>query len=132
MRRWAAKRVVVVEGTGQPGVGSVAGVSNADVINMLRGLGVPVFVILVTEGGIGSTIDEVWPYLMAMGNMGTRIDGLVINGVIPDKVDKIRHYLETYYDHLVPSTAVACARNRCSPIICMCPPSPSSPYPPCG
>jgi len=96
----AGKRVVVVEGTGQPGVGSVAGVSNADVINMLRSIGVPVFVILVTEGGIGSTIDEVWPYLMAMGNMGTRIDGLVINGVIPDKVDKIRHYLETYYERI--------------------------------
>lgn len=96
----AGKRVVVVEGTGQPGVGSVAGVSNADVINMLRDMGVPVFVILVTEGGIGSTIDEVWPYLMATSNMGTRIDGLVINGVIPDKIDKIRRYLEAYYGHI--------------------------------
>jgi hypothetical protein len=94
------KRVVVVEGTGQPGVGSVAGVSNADVINMLREIGAPVFVILVTGGGIGSTIDEIWPYLMAMGNMRTRVDGIVINGVIPDKVDKIRHYLETYYDKI--------------------------------
>ncbi len=94
------KRVVVVEGTGQPGVGSVAGVCNADVINMLRDMGVPVFVILVTEGGIGSTIDEIWPYLMAMNSMHTRIDGIVINGVIPDKVSKIRHYLESYYDRI--------------------------------
>ncbi|MHB0857506.1 MAG: AAA family ATPase [Anaerolineae bacterium] len=93
----AGKRTVIVEGTGQPGVGSVAGVSNADVINALRDMGVPVFVILVTRAGIGSTIDQVFPYLLALDHMGTEVDGLVINGVIPAKMDKVRHYLEAYY-----------------------------------
>jgi hypothetical protein len=95
------KRIVIVEGTGQPGVGSVAGVSNADVINALRAMGVPVYVAMVTEGGIGSTIDEVFPYLMALDHMDTRVDGMIVNGVIPSKVDKIRHYLETYYTKIM-------------------------------
>ncbi|MHB1296780.1 MAG: AAA family ATPase [Anaerolineae bacterium] len=94
------KRTVIVEGTGQPGVGSVAGISNADVINAMREMGVPVFVILVTRAGIGSTIDQVFPYLMALDHMGTRVDGLIINSVIPAKVDKVRSYLEAYYHNV--------------------------------
>jgi len=97
------KRIVIVEGTGQPGVGSVAGISNADVINTLREMGVPVFVIMVTRGGIGSTIDEVFPYLMAMDHVGTRVDGIIINGVIPGKLDKIEHYLGNYYKGVFPA-----------------------------
>jgi uncharacterized protein len=91
------KRIVIVEGTGQPGVGSVAGISNADVINTLRGMGVQVFVIMVARGGIGSTIDQIFPYLMALDHMGTQVNGIIINSVLPDKIDKVRHYLENYY-----------------------------------
>jgi dethiobiotin synthetase len=94
------RKVVIVEGTGQPGVGSVAGISNADVINMLREIGVPVFVAMVTRGGIGATIDEVFPYFMSMDHMGTRVDGLIINGVFLDKVGKIRESLEGYYNRI--------------------------------
>lgn len=94
------KKVVIVEGTGQPGVGSVAGVSNADVINMLREIGAPVYVIMVARAGIGSTIDQVFPYLMAMDRMGTRVDAIIVNGVLIDKIEKIRHYLETYYQQV--------------------------------
>jgi len=96
-------RVVIVEGTGQPGVGSVAGISNADVINALREMGVPVFAILVTRGGIGSTIDGVFPHLMALDHLGTRIDGLIINDVLPSKLTKIRHYLTAYYGQVFSS-----------------------------
>ena len=94
------KRVVIVEGTGQPGVGSVAGISNADVINALREMGAEAFVLLVVRGGIGSTIDRVFPYLMALDNLGTRVDGLVINGIIPEKMTKVCYYLQTYYGQL--------------------------------
>ena len=99
----AGKEIVLVEGTGQPGVGSVTGTSNADVINALREMGVPVFVIMVTGGGIGSTIDQVFPHLMALDHMGTKVDGLIINGVYPSKMDKIRHYLTTYYGRVMTS-----------------------------
>lgn len=94
------KKVVIAEGTGQPGVGSVAGLSNADVINALREMGVPVTVLLVTRGGIGSTIDQVFPYLVLLDHMGARADGLLINGVFPSKMDKIQHYIGTYYERV--------------------------------
>jgi dethiobiotin synthetase len=94
------RRVVIVEGTGQPGVGSVAGVSNGDVINMLREMGVPVFVALVTRGGIGATIDEVFPYFMSLDHMNTRVDGLIVNGVFANRIDRIRDALQGYYDHI--------------------------------
>lgn len=96
------KRIVIVEGTGQPGVGSVAGISNADVINLLRDMGVPVYVTMVAGGGIGSTIDQIFPYLMSAEHMGTRIDGILINGVFGSKIDKIQHYLDTYYQKVFP------------------------------
>jgi len=96
----AGKRIVIVEGTGQPGVGSVAGISNADVINMLRAMSVPVFVIMVTRGGIGSTIDQVFPYLMALDHLGTRVNGLIINGVYASKMAKIQSYLTGYYQRV--------------------------------
>jgi dethiobiotin synthetase len=96
------KKVVVVEGTGQPGVGSVGGISNADVINLLRAMGAPLYALMVTKAGIGATIDQLFPYLMAMDHLNTRIDGLVINGVLPDKLDKIRRYLSAYFTQVFP------------------------------
>ena len=98
----AGKRIVIIEGTGQPGVGSIGGISNADVINMLRAMGVPLYVLLVTKAGIGSAIDETFPYLIAMDHMGTRINGMIVNRVFPFKLDKVKHYLGTYYETLFP------------------------------
>ena len=45
--------IVIFEGTGHPGVGSVAGVSNAHVAKHLNA-----GVVMVVEGGIGNTIDK--------------------------------------------------------------------------
>lgn len=111
------KRVVIVEGTGQPGVGSVAGISNGDVINALRGMGVPVFVTMVAPGGIGSTIDEVFPYLMALDHLGTRVDGIIVNGVYESKLDKIRHYIGTYYDKVFEPLYGGQLLTQCCPAI---------------
>src|SRR5690349_9545424 len=44
--------IVIFEGTGHPGVGSVAGMSNAHVAKIVKAP-----VIMVVEGGVGSTID---------------------------------------------------------------------------
>jgi len=96
------KRIVLVEGTGQPGVGSVGGVSNSDVIRTLVEMGASVFVILVAEGGIGSTIDRVFPYIMALDHLGTHIDGLIINNVRASKMEKVTHYVTSYYEQVFP------------------------------
>jgi len=96
------KRIILVEGTGQPGVGSVGGVSNSDVIRTLVEMGTSVSVVLVTEGGIGSTIDRAFPYIMALDHLGTRINGLIINHVRPSKIHKITHYVTSYYQQVFP------------------------------
>ena len=98
----AGRKVVVSEGTGQPGVGSVAGLSNGDVITLLKNMGVPVITILVVRGGIGSTIDRLFPHLLSLNCMDCQVDGLIINAVRPDKLDKVSHYLKRYYTDAFP------------------------------
>jgi dethiobiotin synthetase len=98
----AGKKVVIIEGTGQPGVGSIGGISSGEVINRLRQKGVPLSVLIVTTAGIGGTIDQIFPFLITMDRLGTRLDGMIINRVFPDKLDRIAHYLNTYYAQLFP------------------------------
>lgn len=77
--------VVVYEGTGHPGVGSVIDLSNADVAKMLDAS-----VIMVVEGGVGNTIDKLNANLSLFREKDVPIAGVIINKVIPDKSDKIR------------------------------------------
>ncbi|TAK41400.1 MAG: hypothetical protein EPO28_08670 [Saprospiraceae bacterium] len=80
--------LVVYEGTGHPGVGSVVGLSNADVAKMI---GAPV--ILVAEGGVGFTIDRINLSLSLFREQKVHIAGVIINKVHPEKIDKVRHYV---------------------------------------
>ncbi len=96
------KKAVIVEGTGQMGVGSVGGICNGHVINLLRDMGVPLWVLLVTRAGIGGMIDQTFPHLVALDHMHTRVDGLVVNEVFPDRLDKIRDYVTRYYAKVFP------------------------------
>ncbi len=84
----AANDVVVYEGTGHPGVGSVVNLSNADVARLL---GAPV--VLVVEGGIGSTIDSLNANLALFREQKVDMAGVIINKTLPDKIDKVRHYV---------------------------------------
>lgn len=77
--------VMVYEGTGHPGVGSVVNLSNADVA---KALGAEV--IMVVEGGIGSTIDELNVKLALFREQQVKIHGIIINKVLPDKMNKVR------------------------------------------
>jgi hypothetical protein len=80
--------IVIYEGTGHPGVGSVVNLSNADVAKML---GAPV--ILVVEGGIGYTIDRLKLCLSLFQQQEVPIAGVIINKVHPEKRAKVRHYV---------------------------------------
>ncbi len=80
--------VVVMEGTGHPGVGSVIDLSNADVA-ALTGAGV----VMVVEGGIGSTIDELNVNLALFREQNLPILGVIVNKVIPEKMEQVRHYV---------------------------------------
>ncbi len=83
----------IYEGTGHPGVGSVVGLSNADVAHMV---GAPV--VMVVEGGIGSTIDRLNLCLALFHQRAVPVVGVVINKVMPDKLEKIRRYVGQYLE----------------------------------
>lgn len=80
--------VVVFEGTGHPGVGSVAGVSNADVAKML-GAGV----IMIVEGGIGSTLDRLHLCLNLFHQKRVPILGVIVNKTLIQKKEKVSYYV---------------------------------------
>ena len=80
--------MVVYEGTGHPGVGSVVGLSNADVAKLINAP-----VILIVEGGVGYTIDRLFLCLSPFQQMGVPIAGVIINKVLPSKIEKVRHYV---------------------------------------
>ncbi|MBK9256314.1 MAG: AAA family ATPase [Saprospiraceae bacterium] len=83
-----ANELVIYEGTGHTGVGSVANLSNARVAKLLDA-----GVVMVVEGGIGSTIDMLNMTTALFREENVPIIGVIINKVLPDKVDKIRHYV---------------------------------------
>ena len=84
----AGKEVVIIEGTGHAGVGSVFDLSNAAVAKMLGSK-----VILVSPGGIGNPIDEIMLNKALFDQMGVGIAGVIVNKVRPEKYDKVNKYV---------------------------------------
>ncbi len=71
--------VLLVEGTGHAGVGSVIDLSNADVARML---GAPV--VIVSEGGVGRPVDEIVLNRALFAARGVDVVGAVVNKVDAD------------------------------------------------
>jgi hypothetical protein len=82
------KEMVVIEGTGHAGVGSVFDMSNAEVASLLDAE-----IVLVTCGGIGRPIDEIMLNKPTFDAHGVRILGVIINKVFPEKYDKINTFV---------------------------------------
>ncbi|MBP7821933.1 MAG: AAA family ATPase [Saprospiraceae bacterium] len=80
--------IVVYEGTGHPGVGSIVDLSNADVAKLVNA-----GVVMVVEGGIGSTIDMLSLCLAKFQQKNVPIIGVIINKTLEDKIDKVKHYV---------------------------------------
>lgn len=80
--------LVIFEGTGHPGVGSVAGLSNARVAQLINA-----GVVMVIEGGIGSTIDMLNMCLSLFREHNVPVIGVIINKVRIDKLHKIKKYV---------------------------------------
>mgnify|MGYP003332769116 FL=1 len=81
------KDIVVVEGSGHAGVGSVFGASNADNARVLGAKAV-----IVAAGGIGKPIDEIALNKALFDKAGVEVVGAIINKVLPDKIDFIRDF----------------------------------------
>ncbi|MFK7937677.1 MAG: AAA family ATPase [Saprospiraceae bacterium] len=80
--------LVIYEGTGHPGVGSVVDLSNAEVAKILEA-----GVIMVVEGGVGSTIDKLNLSLAEFEQKGVPIIGVIINKIRTDKIAKVENYV---------------------------------------
>jgi len=80
--------MVIYEGTGHPGVGSVVDLSNAEVAKLLNSA-----VILIVEGGVGFTIDRLALCLAPFQQKNVPVAGVIVNKVLPDKIEKVRHYV---------------------------------------
>lgn len=89
--------LVIFEGTGHPGVGSIVNLSNADVAKRL-GSGV----VLVLKGGIGNTYDRMMLCKRFFDSTGVPILGVIINKIIPEKYEKTTQYLTKLFarDHI--------------------------------
>lgn len=87
--------LVIFEGTGHPGVGAVVGKSNSDVAKLTDSS-----VIMVAEGGIGSTIDQLSMCMETFFKNDVSILGVILNKVIEEKREKVEHYVAKWLDKL--------------------------------
>ncbi|MGA2176695.1 MAG: AAA family ATPase [Verrucomicrobiota bacterium] len=81
------KDFVLCEGSGHAGVGSVFDLSNAHVAKIVGAK-----VIIVSQGGIGKPIDEVYLNQAVFEREGVEIIGVILNKVTPDKLDHITEF----------------------------------------
>ena len=82
--------LVIIEGTGHAGVGSVFNLSNATVAHLLDAN-----VILISSGGVGKPIDEVMLNKALLDREGVDLAGVIVNKVLPEKYDKISRIVKT-------------------------------------
>ena len=84
----ADKTVIIAEGSGHPGVGAIAGLSNADVGNLLDA-----DIVFLCEGGIGRAIDTLEVDLSYFLHKGCRVRGVIFNKLIPEKIPTLQRYI---------------------------------------
>jgi dethiobiotin synthetase len=78
----------IYEGTGHPGVGSAVNLSNADVAKIIDAQ-----VIMIAEGGIGSTVDMLDMCMALFRERDVPIMGVILNKVLPEKTEKVRYHV---------------------------------------
>jgi hypothetical protein len=81
------KEFVLCEGSGHAGVGSVFDLSNAQVAKILGAK-----VIIISQGGIGKPIDEVYLNQAVFEREGVEIIGVILNKVTSDKLDYVTEF----------------------------------------
>jgi len=91
----AGKDLMVIEGTGHAGVGSVFDLSNARVAKLLGAK-----VVIVTRGGIGQPVDEVAVNLSLFEKENVEVIGAIANKVLPSKLEQTKYYLSRAMERL--------------------------------
>jgi len=85
--------LVIIEGTGHAGVGSVFDLSNATVAKLLDSK-----VILLTPGGVGRPIDEAMLNKPLFDKEGVELAGVVVNKVLPAKFEKVNKFVRMGFE----------------------------------
>lgn len=80
--------IVLIEGTGHCAVGSIVGLNNAKVASQLGA-----DMVLIANGGLGKAFDELELNRVLCQHYGVRIAGVVINKVIPEKLEQTQTYM---------------------------------------
>jgi BioD-like phosphotransacetylase family protein len=81
------KGFCLCEGSGHAGVGSVFDLSNAQVAKILGAK-----VIIISQGGIGKPIDEVYLNQAVFEREDVEVIGVILNKVTPDKLEYITEF----------------------------------------
>ena len=85
----SGKELVIIEGTGHAGVGSVFDLSNARVARLLG-----TKVVLIAAGGIGKPIDEIELNMALFEKEGVEVIGAIINKVRLEKYQKVKRIVK--------------------------------------
>lgn len=88
MKSLSHKRIIVAEGTGHPGVGSIVGLSNANVANLIGA-----DIVFLSGGGIGKALDMLEVDLSYFLFKRVRVRGIIFNKLIPDKIETMRKFV---------------------------------------
>ena len=82
------REVMILEGTGHAGVGSILDLSNAQVAQMLNAK-----VVLIVPGGIGNTVDEIMLNKALFDQLNVEILGVIVNKTFERKYEKVKNYV---------------------------------------
>ena len=95
------KEIVIIDGIGGPGTGSVVGVSNVDIA---RSLAAPV--VFIGKPGIGSAIDDTVLAVNFMQQGGIKNIALIYNKIESSEFVSIKHYVSKRLAELLPNVPV--------------------------
>lgn len=89
------KEIVLIEGTGHAGVGSIFDLNNAEVAKILNAP-----VIIISIGGIGRPADEISLNVSLFKEKGVDVKGVIINKVNEEKREIIEKYLNKFFSKI--------------------------------
>jgi BioD-like phosphotransacetylase family protein len=81
------KDVILIEGSGHAGVGSVFNLSNAEIARLLGAKA-----IIIAKGGIGKPVDEITLNKSLFDQFGVEVVGAILNKVDPARIETVREY----------------------------------------
>jgi BioD-like phosphotransacetylase family protein len=89
------KDVIIIEGSGHAGVGSICDLSNAQIARLLGAKA-----IIVARGGIGKPVDELALNKSLFDKFGIEVIGAILNKVDPSRIEVVRNYTAKALDRL--------------------------------